>query len=366
MRRIAELDGLRGVCAMLIVAVHLFNDYLPGCWAALDVFFVLSGYLITSIVIQHDLSWQFLKSFYLRRGLRIWPIYYLLILVLTLVGLGNIPALPYYLSYTQRTPAYWGGDMPRWLLLEHTWSLALEEQFYLIWPVVVLLAGKRRMEYLALAIAAIAVEARYAGFHWWLLLARCDGFALGGFLALITAGAEAEQARFRALRWSMVFAFLAVLQAGLLIRTGHLFHGFGPMTMAARATLASLGSFILVALVISHAGHPMLALLRTTPLVYLGTISYGIYLYHYPIFRIIDMLNTSLGVAPVVAVCAADCIVTLGIAMASWHLIELPILRLKDRIPYGRIAGARQRGESTSGVLTATKMIQLVLGRVST
>ena len=70
MRRIEELDGLHGVSAMLIVAVHLYKDYLPGCWAALDVFFVLSGYLITVIVIQHKLSWQFLRSFYLRRGLQ--------------------------------------------------------------------------------------------------------------------------------------------------------------------------------------------------------------------------------------------------------------------------------------------------------
>jgi peptidoglycan/LPS O-acetylase OafA/YrhL len=365
-RRIAELDGLRGLCATLIVAVHLFNDYLPGCWAALDVFFVLSGYLITSIVIRHTLSWQFLNSFYLRRGLRIWPIYYLLIIVLTLVGLAKIPALPYYLTYTQRIPAYWGGNMPQWLLFEHTWSLALEEQFYLIWPVLVLLAGKRRMEYLALAIVAIAVEARYAGFHWWLLLARCDGFALGGFLALVTTDTAAERARSRAFRWTAVFAVIAVLQAGLLIRTGHLFHGFGPMTMAGRATLASLGSFILVALVICHAGHPLLALLRTTPLVYLGTISYGIYLYHYPIFRIVDMLNTYFGIAPAAAVCVVDCILTLGIAMASWHLIESPILRLKDRIPYAPIAGARQHGESTSGILTATKLTQFTLGRAST
>jgi len=365
MRRIAELDGLRGVSAMLIVAVHLFNEYLPGCWAALDVFFVLSGYLITSIVIQHTLSWQFLKSFYLRRGLRIWPIYYLLILLLTMGGLGNIRALPFYLTYTQITPRYWGGEMPLWLPIQHTWSLALEEQFYLIWPVLVLLAGRRRMLCLALAVAAIAVEARYAGFHWWLLLARCDGFALGGFLALIMADSDAARARHRARSWMMALGTLAMLQAGVLIATGHLFAGFGPMTMAARATLASLGAFILVSLVVCHAGHPVLALLRSGPLVYLGTISYGIYLYHYPIIKVSEVVSGYLDVSPGPVICAADCVLTLVVAMASWHLIELPILRLKDRIPYGRNASATEYDGSSPLAPVFTEGTTLSLGRVA-
>ena len=116
MRRIAELDGLRGLAAVLIVAYHLFRDYPPGFWAAVDLFFVLSGYLITAIVLRHACSWRFLLAFYARRGLRIWPIYYLVILILVLgVGRrGDLVALPYYLTYTQQFPHYWGGAMPDW------------------------------------------------------------------------------------------------------------------------------------------------------------------------------------------------------------------------------------------------------------
>jgi peptidoglycan/LPS O-acetylase OafA/YrhL len=365
MRRIAELDGLRGISAMMIVAVHLYNEYLPGCWAALDVFFVLSGYLITSIVIQNTLSWQFLKSFYLRRGLRIWPIYYLLIVVLILSGHGSLEALPYYLTYTQLTPMYWGGEMPQWIPIQHTWSLALEEQFYLIWPVMALLAGRRRTGFLALALVVVAVEARYSGFHWWLLLARCDGFALGGFLAVIMADSDSDRARRRARNWATAFAILASLQAALLIATGHLFDGFGPMTMAARATLATLGSYILVTLVICHAGHPVLALLRTPAVVYLGTISYGIYLYHYPIIRFTESLSSSIHIAPRLTLSVLDCVLTLAVAAASWQLIERPILRLKDRIPYRRDTVAPEfEGLSSRAPVTA-EMSPLSLGGVA-
>jgi peptidoglycan/LPS O-acetylase OafA/YrhL len=348
MRRIADLDGLRGAAAVLIVVYHVFQPYLPGCWMAVDVFFVLSGYLITGIVLQHTMSWQFLKSFYIRRGLRIWPIYYLLILLLILAGLYDLKALPYYLTYTQQVPRYWDGEMPAWKLMEHAWTLALEEQFYLIWPVLVLLAGKRRIGYLALAIAVISVEARYAQFHWWNLLGRCDGFALGGFLAVIMADTDTDRARHRARSWAMVFAILAMLQAAPLIATGHLVAGVGPASMAARATLASFLAYIPVALVASHAGHPMLVLLRTAPMVYLGTISYGIYLYHLPIVKSSETLSRYLRVAPGPALSVIEFLMVLIVAIASWHLIERPILRLKDRVPYRRNDIAAEKEGSSS------------------
>jgi peptidoglycan/LPS O-acetylase OafA/YrhL len=357
MRRIADLDGLRGVAALLIVFYHLFEPYLPGCWMAVDVFFVLSGYLITGIVMQHTLSWQFLKSFYIRRGLRIWPIYYLLILLLTVAGLYNAEALPYYLTYTQMTPFYWGGQMPTWEIMHHAWTLALEEQFYLVWPALVLLAGKQRTGYLALAVAVISIEARYAGFHWWNLLGRCDGFALGGLLAVIMADADKDRARRRALSWAMVFAVLATVQAALLVATGHLIAGVGPMTMAARATLASLIAYIPVALVVCHAGHPVLALLRTAPLVYLGTISYGIYLYHFPIVKSTESLGRYLGVAPGLALGLIEFFLALGIATASWHLIERPILRLKDLVPYRRDGVAPEDERSSSPAIPRDEVL---------
>jgi peptidoglycan/LPS O-acetylase OafA/YrhL len=278
MRRIAELDGLRGLAAVTVVAYHIFMYHLPWGWAGVDVFFVLSGYLITAIALQNGGSWGFLPAFYARRGLRIWPIYYLLIMILALRGLDNVAALPYYLTYTQQVPCYRGYEMPPWLLMQHTWTLALEEQFYLIWPVLVLLAGRRWTGPLALTLAIGSVAARTAGVHWWLLAARSDGFALGGLLAAVLADSDVERARRRAQSWAAVLGALGVLLMVYLGAIGRLVDAGSASILGVHATVASLSTFALVAMLVCHAGHRVFAPLRMAPLVYLGTISYGIYL----------------------------------------------------------------------------------------
>jgi peptidoglycan/LPS O-acetylase OafA/YrhL len=173
-----------------------------------------------------------------------------------------------------------------------------------------------------------------AGVNWWLLAARCDGFALGGLLAIILADPMAERARKRAIIWSSGGGALAMLLVALLAATGRLLDIGGPITMGVRTAVASLGSFALVALLICHAGHPLFAFLRSRPLVYLGTISYGIYLYHHPIVLSSRPLSNFIGISPGPALWTIECALTLGVAALSWHLIERPILRLKDRISY--------------------------------
>jgi peptidoglycan/LPS O-acetylase OafA/YrhL len=357
MRRIAELDGLRGAAAVLIVAYHLFMDYLPGCWAAVDVFFVLSGYLITTIVLQQDGSWRFLWAFYARRGLRIWPIYYLLILILALGLRGDLTALPYYLTYTQQATHYWGGAMPDWRPMQHTWTLAMEEQFYLFWPALVLLVGRRWTGPLALGVAILAIQARLSGIHWWTLLGRCDGFALGGLLAAILSDPDSDRAQRRVQAWTLVLGALAVLLLAGLAATNRLFGNGGTIATAARATVASLASFTLVASIVRNADHPGLAILKARPLAYLGTISYGIYLYHHPILQILGTMLEQMGIVHVPALWLVEWILTLAVAMASWHWIERPILRLKDRVPYRRGTAPAPIAESPLPVLEPSDAI---------
>jgi peptidoglycan/LPS O-acetylase OafA/YrhL len=139
-RRIAELDSVRGLAIVAVLVFHANRTWLPFGWAGVELFYVLSGYLITSIVLVHGDSPRFLRNFYVRRGLRTWPIYYLLIAVI--VALSPWLArrffwtrLPYVLTYTPGLSRLWGESDPRFsMYLAHTWSLAIEEQFYQNWP----------------------------------------------------------------------------------------------------------------------------------------------------------------------------------------------------------------------------------------
>ncbi len=165
---------------------------------AINLFFVLSGYLITSIILNHELTERFLFAFYARRCLRIWPIYYLTLLLLVVINpllptRENLEDLPYYLTYTQEITHYWSGRDPSFPhAFRHTWTLAIEEQFYLLWPALLFLAGRRRIPVVALILVAVAVVARAFDFNLFILLTQCDGLALGGLLAYLIGGANRD------------------------------------------------------------------------------------------------------------------------------------------------------------------------------
>src|SRR5208337_3451124 len=172
MRRIPELDGLRGLAALTVVVFDLYPTVMPFGWAAVDLFFTLSGFLITGIILEQGDEPRFLCTFYVRRSLRIWPIYYVTIAALLLAG--NVSWhrwLPFAL-YLQNTDFYLMPlegmrekvFTPDWAMLNHAWSLAVEEQFYLIWPGLVLLAGRRRVRALTFGCLVGSVTARWAGY----------------------------------------------------------------------------------------------------------------------------------------------------------------------------------------------------------
>lgn len=341
--RIREFDSLRGLAALAIIAFHLNPPAVFPGWTGVDLFFVLSGYLITGIILRHGGTRGFLAAFYMRRGLRIWPIYYLTLAVLVIV-VRRMPhplpldSLPYYLTYTQNIPLYVRGTAPTLRPFDHTWTLALEEQFYILWPAMVLLAGRTRVVWVCLATIALAWMAREGGYLAWspfsdrTLLGRCDGFALGGLLAAILQHGASRK----------IVAGLALTLVGSLayfvwggISSGGLIHFLGMPTPARPSNtilVVGLLYFAIVGLVACGAGRPWLAPLRLAPLAYLGKISYGLYLYHYPIIWAIDGYEF-VYVQPW-PVRFEKLGATLLAAVVSWHLIESPILRLKDRFAY--------------------------------
>jgi peptidoglycan/LPS O-acetylase OafA/YrhL len=351
--RVDELDALRGLAALAIVVYHWKANRLPFGWAAVDLFFVLSGYLITGIILRHGASPGFLPRFYLRRGLRVWPIYDLTVAALVAAGPWLARphywrGLPYVLTFTQGVPLAWGGDAPvfSWYLV-HTWTLAIEEQFYLVWPALVLLAGRRRVVPLALACAAGSALARGAGLSAVVLAGRGDGLALGALLAGLLEGVETGEAPGK--RRARLGGWCAALAGGSLVALLAIRGAAGPLGSSINPTWPGLTVlafntlwFGTVGLIACRAGSPGLAALRHPLLRSLGQISYGLYLYHWVVMTLVSDLVRRLGyhsrpwwlTVLMFALCFAA-------AWASWTFIERPILRLKDRFEYGPGHGLR-------------------------
>ena len=340
MRRITELDALRGVAAVAITIYHLKPQAMPLGWAFVDLFMVLSGYLITTIILRNAGRTGFLTTFYARRSLRIWPVYFLALGAIVAVNpllpkRFPMDALPYYLTFTQNVPRYWSSTVPpfHWYFL-HTWSVALEEQFYLVWPAIVCLAGRRRLVPASLIVLAIAVVSRAWGAHWWLLIARCDGFALGGLLAAIV-----DTPHRRALKAGLGAAGLAgaaMLAATVWVTAKVDFETAMSLGPSLTILAINLVDFSLIGLVVIHANAPWLALLRSRPLVQLGQISFGLYLFHPLVILALSVAARRFGLPESAWFGAIEVAACIGVASLSWIWFERPILALKERFAYGR------------------------------
>jgi peptidoglycan/LPS O-acetylase OafA/YrhL len=322
---------------------HLRPDVYQFGWSRGDLFLVLSGYLITAVILKHGGGPGFHRTFFARRALRTWPAYYLTLFALVAVNPllpkpFPLDGLPYYLTFTQNTPYYWTTSVPRFQwYFHHTWTLALEEQFYLVWPSLALLAGRRRLVPLAAGLAVVSVVARSSGLHAWTLLGRCDGFALGGLLAALTTDG-AWMARHRAaLRRGL--GVVGVLTFAVLAAESVAFGGgalTGPAIVYPGPTVLAMNLFYasVVGLTVCHAGRPALRPLRSGALLGLGRVSYGLYLYHPLVFITVAMAGRGLGLddpwwlEPLkIAACVA-------LASLSWRHFERPILRLKNGLRY--------------------------------
>jgi peptidoglycan/LPS O-acetylase OafA/YrhL len=324
---------------------HVREAWLPFGWAAVDLFFVLSGYLITSIILREGAGPGFLGNFYVRRGLRTWPIYYLLIAIV-IVLYPVLPRrfdwsqLPFALTYTQGLSRLWGGSSgPLNLYLTHTWSLAIEEQFYLIWPALVLLVGRRRVALLALVCAGGSILARRQGI-WWDIVTRADGLALGGLLAALRFPESERGPRF----WGRGIALGAIRLAGLSalawlcvlgIRFGLRPEGALVRDPVLTLLLVNVLWLGLIEVVLAGAGRPALGLLRLRPLRWLGQISYGLYLYHFPLVMFaIDLAGPCGYTGRPVYLRILGVLLAVPVAALSWRFIERPLLELKRKYAY--------------------------------
>ena len=340
--RVLELDALRGIACLVILFHHLKPHLLPMGWAAVDLFFLLSGYLITSIILKNAGEPRFLWNFYVRRGLRIWPIYYLTILVLVLASpilpqASHLGGLANLLTYTQYIQLYWSDRAPSFSpYLQHVWSLALEEQFYLIWPALVCLVGQRGVVPLSLGLAVASVWARSSGFHWWLLLGRADGLALGALLAAIIHRHSLTVLQTKtSTRVLTGIGLVALLYLVAQTATGGMATLDPPRWPGLSVLAVNLAGCSLVGLVLANQGTARLQFLRNPRLVKIGQLSYGLYLYHYICLLLSDDLAklAGLGGRPVWREALTMALVFV-LAKLSWRCVEQPLLNLKNRFEY--------------------------------
>jgi peptidoglycan/LPS O-acetylase OafA/YrhL len=344
--RVAELDGIRGVAIVMVCACHLwpYSPYFYFGWSGVDLFFVLSGYLITAIVFGNAHQAGFVRTFYVRRTLRIWPIYYMSLIALAafapLIASSRgwvDQGFGYYLTYTQNLfPERIRGDSVYLKCFGPTWSLALEEQFYLLWPALLLFLPRRLVPLVAAGWILAAFEARGRANDLFTLLGRGDGLALGGLLAWLLSDRERMRAGLGKYRvgFAIMMMVALVLLAMLILGRGRAALAYPPEWSSVTLLLLDLLFFGLIGLIACSAGHPGLSLLRDRRIVGLGVISYGIYLYHLPVFRLVEECSRCWGLKERLELDLTKLALTVLAAAVSWKFIEKPILALKERYAY--------------------------------
>jgi peptidoglycan/LPS O-acetylase OafA/YrhL len=353
------LDGVRAVAVLLVFAVHYLLNGKIG-WTGVPIFFVLSGFLITGVLYDNRNEARRFRNFYIRRTLRIFPLFYF---IWFCVLIGAIFLHEQWSPIQLLWPIYLGNfarhlvgtiavdhiytKIP-WYPIEigHFWSLAVEEQFYLLWPLIVFKVSNRKVLIrICVAVMVIVLLLRIGllfvlpnsflqlDFYYRMTFLQADAFLFGGLLALLLRGSEEPVV----LRFGPRFfwgALAVFILASWLNGAGPSLSKVVPTTPWVSAygfTLVDLvaGGLILCAL---HTRNLLYRVLTFSPLRLLGRYSYGFYVYHvlFLPLRIFHLWKHQSTPVAFLFLCA-DFLIILAVSAASYHFLEMPFLRLKDR-----------------------------------
>jgi peptidoglycan/LPS O-acetylase OafA/YrhL len=369
-RHAPELDGVRGLAILGVLLAHgdtvlhvvpftpggsVLAMFLAPGWGGVDLFFTLSGFLITGILLRARERPRYFSSFYMRRVLRIFPIYYLFLAVTLLVS--HLPQVAAdlcpagfeerisYFIYLQNWPVFWRSWFGLTSLWGAYWSLAVEEQFYMVWPAVIRFANLHAVALLCTVGFLLGWPERMYMMHQHPYLfgvmqwpfSRLDGLLLGAAIAIY------REVRGRAvpLNWAF-FCFMAGAWIFVWIfwfhmselATGFGFHIWG---IGVTAFVLMSGGLIVAT---QHRVEWLHRVLTIRPLLMAGRLSYGMYVYHLVVYRLIVSFRHHLpgirehNTVPWALLYIALAILSVtGVAELSFRFIETPFLRLKRFFP---------------------------------
>lgn len=352
MTYIKQLDSLRAIAVLLVIITHWLPEtnklnIYTGVFNGVDIFFVLSGFLITKILFENR-EWSkshltgrqsIIKNFYTRRFLRIFPIYYITLFLLYVAGPATGTSIRenfiYFVTYTSNfyffSAEQWDG------MLSHLWSLSVEEQFYLLWPWLMLYINRKYLLYVILISIAIGFSTqlllRNNDFGDIFTLSCFDGFGFGALLAWASVYQPSAIKRFY-----LPFLYMA-LGAFIL----QILRVSGQDIFIPSRTLTSICTVWMIAAILLEKRSILFeTILESRVLIFIGKISYGIYLYHlmipyftYKVFTSINnFLPSFIRKHNSHLVIAENFVLLIVIAFLSWQLVEQPILKLKSRFNY--------------------------------
>lgn len=345
--RVPALDGLRGLAVLLVMAFHAHIPGLAGGGVGVDVFFVLSGFLITTLLVQEfDATGSVrMGAFYGRRFLRLGPALLAMLIVFCLFSVlaftgeevrANLADAGIAAIYMTNWARAFQWHAPQ--LLGHTWSLSIEEQFYLLWPVALVAAlhalrNRRYVMALASGLAALSCVWRV-----WLVVhgadsprtfngldTRADGLMIGCCLGIAFASGLVEgRTRQRVLAATRLLTPVAVVGLGLLAFLSRWDARW--MHLVGFTAGAACAGCIIIHLLVSRDTF-LHVCLSNRALMWVGSVSYGLYLWHYAVFRAMSRFGASN-----LTVLIAGTMLTIALTAASYYLLERPLLRLRHRI----------------------------------
>lgn len=342
-----QLDGLRAVAVLLVLMYHMRDLALPNSaeyvtsmgWIGVDAFFVLSGFLITKILLKTEPGFRALGLFVVRRTLRTWPLYFAVLcaawLTLRHTSTGEQINWLQYIFFLQNYTAQFAART-----VDATWSLCVEEHFYLLWPLLLFLVPRRALPWLLLLIFGALPLGRYWGLHHGFIYKQlytetqfhADGLVTGSFIAVLIALYADRQ---RELCWVAYTLLIVGVSATMIGFYKDLDVPYSRNVVFEFSSLA-VGFAGLLLLLLLKEGSILAKVFGFGPLRYIGRISYGIYLLQQDVFPALAKVPLHQMLGGVADNWIFEIILrggsTICIAALSYRFFESPILRLKNRL----------------------------------